>query len=99
MHAKRDAKRMKMLYKAFQSIKKYDEFVEFINDLCTPQEIHVLGERLEIALLLYEKAGSYKTISELSDASLVTVTRVARFLKYEKHGGYRNILEKIKEKK
>jgi TrpR-related protein YerC/YecD len=88
--------RLKLLYKAFLTVENYDEFNALIHDLCTPQEIHIISERLVVALLLEQKAGSYKKISEESDASLVTVTRVARFLKHEPYGGYRTVFKKIK---
>jgi TrpR-related protein YerC/YecD len=88
-------KRLYFLYRAFSTIEKYEDFNCFIQDLLTPNEIHIICERLEVARLLNEKFGSYKAISEHSGASLVTVTRVARFLKYENNSGYKNILTKI----
>ena len=74
----------------------------FLIDITTPSELATLQERLNVAMLL-EEGNSYKEISQKTGSSTTTITRVARFLKDEKYGGYRwvvkNILEKIKTKK
>ena len=74
---------------------------KFLIDLTTSEELKTLQERLNVAMLLNE-GHSYKEISIKTGSSTTTITRVARFLKDEKFGGYRwvvnNILKLKKEK-
>lgn len=74
----------------------------FLIDITTPTELAALQERLNVAMLL-ENGMSYKEISQKTGSSTTTITRVARFLKDEKFGGYRwivkNILKEKNEKK
>lgn len=74
----------------------------FLIDITTPTESAALQERLNVAMLL-ENGMSYKEISQKTGSSTTTITRVARFLKSEKFGGYRwivkNILKEKNEKK
>ena len=74
----------------------------FLIDITTPTELAALQERLNVAMLL-ENDMSYKEISQKTGSSTTTITRVARFLKDEKFGGYRwivkNILKEKNEKK
>lgn len=86
---------LKNLFKAFSSIQNYKEFEEFIYDICTINEINNLCERLKVAKILKNEDLSYRQISEKTGASLVTITRISKFLKQEKYGGYRKILDKL----
>ena len=74
----------------------------FLIDITTPAELKTLQERLNVAMLLNE-CYSYKEISQKNGSSTTTITRVARFLKDEKFGGYRwvikNLLKEEKQKK
>ncbi len=74
----------------------------FLIDITTPSELATLQERLNVAMLL-EDGNSYKEISQKTGSSTTTITRVARFLKNEKFGGYRwvikNLLKEEKQKK
>ena len=74
----------------------------FLIDITTPSELATLQERLNVAMLL-ENGNSYKEISQKTGSSTTTITRVARFLKNEKFGGYRwvikNLLKEEKQKK
>ena len=74
----------------------------FLIDITTPSELETLQERLNVAMLLQEGL-SYKEISAKTGSSTTTITRVARFLKDEKFGGYRwvikNLLKEEKQKK
>ena len=88
---------LKDLFEAFSSVQNYKEFEEFIYDICTINEIKNLCERLKVAKILKNEDLSYRQISEKTGASLVTVTRIAKYLKQEKYGGYRRILDKLKD--
>ena len=66
----------------------------FLIDITTPAELKTLQERLNVAMLLEEDI-SYKEISQKTGSSTTTITRVARFLKDEKFGGYRWVIKNI----
>ena len=66
----------------------------FLIDITTPSELATLQERLNVAMLL-EEGNSYKEISQKTGSSTTTITRVARFLKDEKYGGYRWVVKNI----
>ena len=87
------------LYDALLMLKDADECQRFLSDLCTPQEIKALKERWRVCQLLEQGDLSYRDIQQISTASLVTITRVARFLKDEHYEGYRTILDRLKRKK
>ena len=87
---------MLTLYKAFANIKDEKEFKAFLTDLCTPAEIKAMEERWQIAQLLSGGKLSQRAIAEKTGASVTTVTRVARFLKYEPYKGYVSILSNAK---
>lgn len=86
----------KDLYRAILSLKDEEECFSFFRDLCTPAEIKAMKERWRVAQLLEEGKQSYRQISESTGVSIVTITRVARFLKDESYQGYRLILNKRK---
>jgi len=85
------------LYEAILLLESVEECEAFFNDLCTPSENRSLGERWLVAQLLAEKKFAYRKIHEETKVSVATITRVARFLSHEKNGGYRSMMEKIKE--
>ena len=66
----------------------------FLIDITTPAELKTLQERLNVAMLLNEEI-SYKEISKKTGSSTTTITRVARFLKDEKFGGYRWVIKHL----
>ena len=86
------------LHQALLSLKTEDEMRRFLTDLCTPNEIKTFVERWAIARLLEAGALNYRDIASQTGASTTTVTRVARFLKQEQHGGYKTVLARIARK-
>lgn len=80
---------------AFLQLEDRQEIYNFLKDLCTPQELHVLAERWRVCQLLHQGNLSYRDINQLTGASLMTIGRVARFLKDEPYKGYQNLLEKM----
>ena len=81
------------LFKGFAGLSDADEVSAFLRDLCTPQEISAMAERLYIARLLNDRNLSYRDISHRTGASTTTVARVARFLTQENNGGYDRVLD------
>ena len=74
-----------------------EQLSSFLKDLCTPAELRSLDERWKVCQLLAKENLSYREIHAITGASLTTIGRVARFLKEERYGGYRNILAQLGE--
>ncbi len=70
-----------------------------LRDLCTPAEVRTLAERWQVAKLLDEGGMTYRDIHDATGVSTTTIVRVARFLKEEQNGGYRLLLDRMKEPK
>jgi len=82
------------LSQAIYRLESADEVKRFIEDLCTPAEIEALVDRWRVAQLL-EKGLSYREISNLTEVSVTTIGRVARFMEFGE-GGYRLALDGLK---
>jgi TrpR-related protein YerC/YecD len=83
------------LCKAFLNIESEDELRLFLMDLCTPQELNALTERWRVCLLLDKRDLTYRQIAHITGASLTTISRVARALRTQSHGGYPHLLKKL----
>lgn len=92
------SKTEKSLYEAILQIDTLELCLCFFNDICTPAERQALCDRWLVAQLLDEGQLSYRQIHEETSVSIATITRVARFLRHERHSGYKKMLEKIKKK-
>jgi TrpR-related protein YerC/YecD len=68
----------------------------FLEDLCTPAELESMVDRWRVAQLL-EQGHSYREISELTQVSVTTIGRVARFMEMGS-GGYRAALDRLGSK-
>lgn len=86
------------LYETLLSIGEKDEMQRFLKDLCTPKELSDMQERWRVSQLLEQGDLSYREIREITNASLTTITRVARFLKEEAYQGYSTVIRKLKER-
>lgn len=84
-----------LLYEAVAALNSPGECRAFLGDLCTENEIKVLGQRLYVAKLLGEKQ-VYNDIVRITGASTATVSRVNRSLQYG-NDGYALALERIKK--
>jgi TrpR-related protein YerC/YecD len=69
------------------------EVRQFLEDLCTPAEIEAMVDRWRVAQLL-EQGYSYREIRELTEVSVTTIGRVARFIEMGT-GGYRTALDRL----
>lgn len=87
------------LAEALVSISDREEARAFLADLCTPPEVHTLAERWHVAKLLDGGDMTYREIHEATGVSTTTVVRVARFLRQEGNGGYRQLLDRIGTRK
>lgn len=79
----------------FLLLETREDTYNFLRDLCTPQELHILAERWRVCKLLEKGELSYRDIHQITGASLTTIGRVARFLKDEPYHGYQAMLKKI----
>ena len=84
------------LSEALLSLETPGEVKQFLEDLCTPAELEAMVDRWRVAQLL-EMGHSYRDIRELTEVSVTTVGRVARFLE-QGTGGYRIVLDRIGSK-
>jgi TrpR-related protein YerC/YecD len=82
---------------AFLAVADVAGMENFFRDLCTPMEIASMAERWRVCRLLHGTDLSYREIHRLTGVSLVTIGRVARFLRNEPHGGYHAVLGKLKD--
>lgn len=85
------------LAKALLTLKTEAECVAFLEDICTPQELKAISQRLTVAKLLRENR-VYTEIVEETGASTATISRVNKTLNYQAAGGYEIVFERLKDK-
>ena len=61
--------------------------------------MRTLAERWQVAKLLDKGGMTYRDIHDATGVSTTTIVRVARFLKEEQNGGYRLLLDRMKDAK
>ena len=81
------------------ALRSDEEAHALLRDLCTPAEVRTLAERWQVAKLLDTGAMTYREIHDATGVSTTTIVRVARFLKEEQNGGYRLLLDRMKDQK
>ena len=81
------------LSEALLLLKTPGEARDFLEDLCTPAELEAMIDRWRVAQLLDEGL-SYRDIRELTEVSVTTIGRVARFIE-RGTGGYRTVLDRL----
>lgn len=69
------------LIDAVLAIENKEEAYDFLEDLCTVNEILSLSQRYEVATMLTQKK-TYLEIAEKTGASTATISRVNRSLNY-----------------
>ena len=84
------------LFETILKLKTVDECYDFFEDLCTVKEIKDMSQRLEVAVLL-DKGLSYQKVSELTNVSSATISRVKRCLDYGS-GGYTRAIKAMEDK-
>lgn len=87
---------MDFLFKAVLSLETIDECYAFFEDLCTPQELRAISQRLNVAKLLTENC-VYNDIVKKTGASTATISRVNKTLNYQAAGGYQIVFDRMKE--
>lgn len=89
---------MDLLYKAILSLKTENECRKFLEDLCTPQELQSIAQRLKVAEMLRD-GEKYNSIVDETSASTATISRVNKTLTYQTAGGYEIVFERLKDSK
>lgn len=84
------SKEIKELYEFLSSLKSKEEFELLFNDLCTPNEIEAMAQRLQSAKLLMQ-GETYEKIIEKTEISSATLSRVNKCVKYS--NGYKTLLK------
>ena len=84
------------LLRALSRLSRPEEMALFLSDLLTPAEIEAIAERWQIATLLTEGKSQREVASRLG-ASITTVSRGSRMLKYGQ-GGFRLALRTLEGK-
>ncbi|MBD5384699.1 MAG: TrpR-like protein [Ruminococcaceae bacterium] len=87
-----------LLFKAVLTLKNEKECAAFFEDLCTPQELSAIAQRLHVASMLTD-GNVYNSIVEATGASTATISRVNKTLTYQTAGGYKMVFDRMKGKK
>ena len=82
----------KELVESILKLETEEECINFLNDLCTIQELEKMSQRLEAAKLLLDGC-TYEQVIEKTKISSTTLSRVSRCIRYG-DGGYQNALNK-----
>lgn len=85
-----------LLYEAVLQLKTPEECRRFFDDLCTISELRSMSQRVEVAMMLYNKQ-LYTEIAEKTGASTATISRVNKCLNYGTNG-YNIILKRLSDK-
>ena len=99
MNASSSSRPAEDLAAVLAALRSDEEARALLRDLCTPAEVRTLAERWQVAKLLDAGAMTYREIHDATGVSTTTIVRVARFLKDEQNGGYRLLLDRMKEPK
>ena len=86
------------LFDAILSLETREECYNFFEDLCTPQELKAISQRLHVAKLLTDNC-VYNDIVKKTGASTATISRVNKTLNYQAAGGYQIVFDRMKENK
>lgn len=82
----------KDLVNAILKLNTEEECINFLNDLCTIQELEKMAQRLEAAKLLIDGC-TYEQVIEKTKISSTTLSRVSRCIRYG-DGGYISVINK-----
>ncbi|MFC1689639.1 YerC/YecD family TrpR-related protein [Pseudomonadota bacterium] len=83
------------LSEALLSLETAREVKQFLEDLCTPAEVEAMVDRWRVAQLV-DQGYSYREIREMTEVSVTTIGRVARFMEHGT-GGYRAALDRLEK--
>ena len=85
------------LYDVLNSLKGKEEFKIFFEDICTPQEIANMDQRIECAIMLKD-GKTYTEIIEATGISSATLSRISKCMQHS-NGGFSALLNRYIEEK
>ena len=88
---------LEYIAKAFSTISKKKDIMDFIKDIMTPREISAISSRLKVACILAEEKYSVNEIHAITKVSPAIICRISRVLRMESSGGYKIVINKLKE--
>ena len=83
------------LYKVLNSLQSEEEFRIFFEDICTPQEIANMNQRIECARMLHH-GETYTSIIEKTGISSATLSRISKCMQHS-NGGFSKLLMRYDE--
>jgi TrpR-related protein YerC/YecD len=83
------------LSEALLTLQSTQEVRQFLEDLCTPAEVEAMVDRWRVAQLV-DQGYTYRDIREMTEVSVTTIGRVARFMEHGT-GGYRTVLDRLEK--
>jgi TrpR-related protein YerC/YecD len=83
------------LSEALLSLQSTQEVRQFLEDLCTPAEVEAMVDRWRVAQLV-DQGYTYREIREMTEVSVTTIGRVARYMEHGE-GGYRTVLDRLEK--
>jgi len=84
------------LSEALLALETTQEVKQFLEDLCTPAELEAMVDRWRVAQLV-NQGHSYRDIRKMTEVSVTTIGRVARYMEHGT-GGYRTALQRLENK-
>lgn len=93
MNDKLKTSSVELFVTALLSLENKNECLEFLEDICTINEILSFSQRFEVAKMLKDKK-TYTEIAKATGASTATISRVNRSLTYG-NGSYKKIFDHI----
>ena len=88
---KKHNEQLDTLFDAILGLRDRDCCYRFFEDLCTMSELHAMGQRFQVAKMLYQ-GKVYAEIAASTGASTATISRVNRSLLYGAEG-YKRVLD------
>jgi len=86
MQTNAQAENNPLLFDSLASLSTAGDVRKLLEDICTPQEIRTIAQRLAVARLLSEDK-VYADIAKITGASTATISRVRRSME-QSRGGY-----------
>ena len=80
------------LYDVLDSLRSKEEFRVFFEDICTPQEINNMDQRIECAIML-KQGKTYTEIIESTGISSATLSRISKCVQHS-NGGFSALLNR-----
>jgi TrpR-related protein YerC/YecD len=90
------SKYLDKLFDAILQLENLDDCYAFFTDLCSIAEIKSFEQRYQVAELLYCDV-TYNAISQITNASTATISRINRSLHYGEGGYMKAIKRQVEE--